>query len=290
MHDNIKYMLDKYNLKTVEAQQNALQEIIQEIVLLGLARGDFFKEAAFYGGTALRIFYGLDRFSEDLDFTALDKKFSGFRKYQKNVEMMLSAYGFEFTFLQKEKHFKYSIDSAFLKGNTSVNLLKIGVKFNQHKDFLIKIKLEIDTSPALGFDTEAKLQSEPEPHYIKALNLESLMAGKLQAILFRERKINVKGRDWYDLAWYLNKKIPYNYKYLSKKIQQSLKENPDTPANLKPISPENIQLAILKRLDTLDLPATKKDVIRFVKNPASLDIWSRKYFLELITRNLQPAR
>lgn len=283
-------MLERYNLKTIEEQQNALQEIIQEIVLLGLARGDFFKEAAFYGGTALRIFYGLDRFSEDLDFTALDKKFPGFKKYQKNLEMMLSAYGFEFTFMQKEKHFKSNIDSAFLKGNTSVNLLKIGVRFKQHKDSVIKIKLEIDTSPALGFDTEAKLQNEPEPHYIKALNIESLMAGKLHAILFRERKINVKGRDWYDLAWYLNKKISYNYKYLSKKIQQSFKENPDPPTHLKSISPENIQLAILKRLDTLDLPATKKDVIRFVKNPASLNIWSHKYFQELITKNLKAKR
>jgi len=280
-------MLDKYNPRTIEEQQNALQEIIQEVVLLGLARGDFFKEAAFYGGTALRIFYGLDRFSEDLDFTALDKKFPGFKKYQKNVEMMLSAYGFEFIFTQKEKNFKTNIDSAFIKGNTSVNLLKIGVKFNQHKDAVIKIKLEIDIAPALGFETEAKLQNQPEPYYIQSLNLQSLMAGKLHAILFRERKINVKGRDWYDLAWYLNKKISYNYKYLSKKIRQSLKENPDTSSLFKSISPENIQLAILKRLDTLDIPTTKKDVIRFVKNPASLDIWSHKYFQELVTKNLQ---
>ena len=72
MNNIIKQMLDKYEPKNINDEINALKEIIQEIVLSGLSRGNFFNEGAFYGGTALRIFYNLDRFSEDLDFALIN--------------------------------------------------------------------------------------------------------------------------------------------------------------------------------------------------------------------------
>ncbi len=62
-------MLKTYDINNIYDRKNAMKEIMQEIVLCGLSRAGFFKKAAFYGGTALRIFYGLDRFSEDLDFS-----------------------------------------------------------------------------------------------------------------------------------------------------------------------------------------------------------------------------
>ena len=288
MHDNIKYMLDQYKIDTIEQQENALIEIVQEIVLLGLSRDDFFKNAAFYGGTALRILYKLNRFSEDLDFTGLHEKCKSFEVYKKSIEMTLAAYGFSFEFIKKQKNFDSPIESAFLKGNTSINFLQIGIMYNQHKDSNIKIKLEIDRTPALGFIHEAKLHTQPEPFYIQSLDLPSLLSGKLHAILFRERRLNIKGRDWYDLSWYLSKKVHYNFDYLCQKIKQTMKELKDHPKDLENISELNIKQAILSQIEKLDLVAAKKDVIRFLRNPSDLDIWSHKYFTELVSENLLP--
>jgi len=283
MNDNIKFMLEKkYKIVTSEDQKNALQEIIQEIILMGLSRSDFFKHAAFYGGTALRVLHGLDRFSEDLDFTALHQSFTGIKQYRKKIELALESYGFEFEFIEKPKRYNAPIDSAFIKGNTIVNLLKIGFLYNQHKDEKTKIKLEVDTQPALGFDLDTKLHTQPEPFYIHALDLPSLFAGKLHAILFRQQRINIKGRDWYDLSWYLSKGIKYNFSYLKNKIDQTLLNINYKPNDLNTITPVTIKKSLLNRLDKLHIDDAKKDVRRFIRNPSMLVIWSKEYFIELI--------
>jgi len=283
MNDNIKYMLEKYKILTSEDQKNALQEIIQEIILMGLSRSEFFKNAAFYGGTALRVLYGLDRFSEDLDFTALNHySFKGFNLYRKKIEITLESYGFEFEFIENSKKYNTPIESAFIKGNTSVNLLKIGFLYNQHKDEKIKIKLEIDTQPALDFNINSKLHTKPEPYYIEVLDLPSLLAGKLHAILFRQRKINIKGRDWYDFSWYISKGIKYNFSYLKNKINQTLLNNDFSTDDLIEITPVTIKNALLNRVNKLNINDAKKDIRRFIRKPSILDIWSKKYFEDLI--------
>ena len=282
MNDNIKYMLEKYKIVTSEDQKNALQEIIQEIILMGLSRSEFFKHAAFYGGTALRVLYGLDRFSEDLDFTTLHQSFKGINLYRKKIEIALESYGFEFEFFEKLKRYNTPIDSAFIRGNTNVNLLKIGFLYNQHKDEKTKIKLEIDTQPASGFNLDTKLHTHPEPFYIETLDLPSLFAGKLHALLFRQRRINIKGRDWYDLSWYLSKGIKYNFSYIKSKIDQTLLTIDYRPEDLNIITPVTIKDALLNRLDKLHIDDAKKDIRRFIPKPSILDIWSKKYFIELI--------
>ena len=282
MNDNIKYMLEKYKIVTSEDQKNALQEIIQEIILMGLSRSEFFKHAAFYGGTALRVLYGLDRFSEDLDFTALHQSFKGINLYRKKIEIALESYGFEFEFFEKLKRYNTPIDSAFIRGNTNVNLLKIGFLYSQHKDEKTKIKLEIDTQPASGFNLDTKLHTHPEPFYIETLDLPSLFAGKLHAILFRQRRINIKGRDWYDLSWYLSKGIKYNFSYIKSKIDQTLLTIDYRPEDLNIITPVTIKDALLNRLDKLHIDDAKKDIRRFIPKPSILDIWSKKYFIALI--------
>jgi len=282
MNDNIKYMLEKYKIVTSEDQKNALQEIIQEIILMGLSRSEFFKHAAFYGGTALRVLYGLDRFSEDLDFTALHQSFKGINLYRKKIEIALESYGFEFEFFEKLKRYNTPIDSAFIRGNTNVNLLKIGFLYSQHKDEKTKIKLEIDTQPASGFNLDTKLHTHPEPFYIETLDLPSLFAGKLHALLFRQRRINIKGRDWYDLSWYLSKGIKYNFSYIKSKIDQTLLTIDYRPEDLNIITPVTIKDALLNRLDKLHIDDAKKDIRRFIPKPSILDIWSKKYFIALI--------
>jgi predicted nucleotidyltransferase component of viral defense system len=284
MNDSIKYILQKYSIITSEDQKNALQEIIQEIVLMGLSRSDFFKQAAFYGGTALRVLYGLDRFSEDLDFTALNKAFKGFKHYKKNIEEILESYGFEFEFIEKIKKLQGPVESAFIKGNTSINLLNIGILYSRHKDEKTKIKLEIDTQPASGFHVDTVLHTQPEPFYLETLDLPSLFSGKLHAILFRQRQINIKGRDWYDLSWFLSKGIQYNFEYLKNKIAQSFNHLDNAPDDLRIISPTTIQEALRNRLEQMHIDDAKKDIGRFIRVPSTLNIWSKNYFIDVINR------
>jgi len=289
MHENIRTMLERYSMTDVNGQKNALHEIVQEIVMLGLSRGQFFRSAAFYGGTALRMFYGLDRFSEDLDFTLLSTKPFSLEDYRADIESTLASYGFAFSYKTKLKAQKSVIESAFIKGNTAANFITIGITYRQHQDEKIKIKLEVDTNPALGFHCEAKLQTVPTPYYVNTLDLPSLFAGKLHAILFRQRQDNIKGRDWYDLTWYLRRPVPYNLQYLSNKIRQTLDEERLPFANNAALINEStIKQALLEKVETLDIESAKRDVGRFLKDPRDLDVWSYEFFRAMLER-LQPA-
>lgn len=160
LHPAIGKMLDKHDLSTADKTYEALREILQEIVLLGLYRAGFFNHAVFYGGTALRILYGLDRFSEDLDFSLLEANDAfDLTKYKKSVIETLKTFGFEADIQLKNQN--GNIKSAFLKGNTAQHLLNIKapddviVKYGQGR--LVKIKLEVDTQPPLNFQSEKKL-------------------------------------------------------------------------------------------------------------------------------------
>lgn len=116
MNEAIEQMLAKYNPRSAEDFKNALKEILQEIILLGLEdRNDFFEKAAFCGGTALRIMHGLDRFSEDLNFTLL-KPDAGFKldKYFSGLERELKAFGFEVSLQRVDKNEGRTTESAFL--------------------------------------------------------------------------------------------------------------------------------------------------------------------------------
>src|SRR5690606_2410236 len=196
----------QYNAKTPEQEKDALREIIQEIALLGLWRGKFFESAAFYGGTSLRILYGLDRFSEDLDFTLLAPQGNfNLSSYLGSVRTELTAFGFDVTVESKEKKTLTPIDSAFIKAGTATHLLKVGSSFKATKSELLKVKLEVDLNPAAGFGTEAKQFFWPQAFSVTTCDLPSLCAGKLHATFCRERIRNVKGRDFYDFLWYVGR-------------------------------------------------------------------------------------
>jgi predicted nucleotidyltransferase component of viral defense system len=226
MNPAVLTMLEKYNCQTTRDFENALKEIIQEIALLGLWRTNFYDHAAFYGGTALRILYGLPRFSEDLDFSLLrpNAEFS-IEKYLGAVQNELQAFGFEVAVEAKKKAVVSQVDSAFIKAGTKEHLIKISaaaplarrVQSNQN----LTIKLEVDTDPPPDFETEVKFQLLPIPYSIQVFQPPSLFAGKMHAILHRQWKGRVKGRDYYDLIWYIGRGVPVDLAHLEARLRQS---------------------------------------------------------------------
>lgn len=266
-------MLERYECRSLQEHEQALREILQEIALVGLWRGKFFEHAAFYGGTALRIFYNLDRFSEDLDFTLLVPNPNwSWQPFGEALKNELSSFGFEVSFVEKEKKAQTAIKSAFLKTPTIQELLKIGVHSNLlkdiHRDTIIRIKVEIDTDPVLGYAYEQKFLSQPVAVSIKCVKEECLFAGKMHAALFRTWKGRVKGRDWYDIVWFIRRKIPLNLILFSKLNGQE--EVLSRAAFLK-IAKE--------RIDLLDISAAIEDVIHFVRDKEAIRrTWSKDFF------------
>lgn len=277
----IKEWIQEYQPQSQQDVFDALREIMQEITLAGLERSGFFEKAAFYGGTALRILYHLDRYSEDLDFSLLeaDPTFS-LERYFESVIAEFSALGITVRIREKKKNFKSNVDSAFLKSDTVWKELvledvlpEMGISHLPH----IKIKIEVDREPPMGFSTEEKLLIRPFSFYVKTFDLPSLFAGKMHALLFRKWKNRVKGRDWYDLEWYIKKGVTLDIGHFA----QRARDSGDWQQNA--ISPEQVLELLRTKIETVNFDSIKADVVRFIKDPSGLRIWNDKYFLDLIT-------
>lgn len=278
MASPVQDLLKRHDCKTAADYRSALKEIIQEITLLGLSRAGFFREGAFYGGTALRIFHGLDRFSEDLDFS-LEAPRADFdiEAYTSSVRDELAAYGFEVQVERKEKTEDSAVQSAFIKGGTLVHLLKIasltppvsGVPPNEQ----LKIKFEVDTDPPFGASYDVKYQLSPIPYSVRLYDLPSLFAGKLHAVLCRSWKNRVKGRDFYDYLWYLSHRVSPNFGHLEARMRQS--GHLKTPEALD--SPQLLEL-LEQRFSQVDFTQAAEDVRPFIRDPRSLDLWNRDFF------------
>ncbi len=281
MPSAIESMFKKYDPRSTQQYKRVLHEIIQEIALLGLFRSGFFSKAAFYGGTALRIFYGLDRFSEDLDFSLLnpDPNFE-FRNYTKYVQEELGAYGFKMNVEEKKKKTDMAVRSAFIKGNTIINFMKIesislpvkGINENEK----LKIKLEIDTDPPPGAEYEVKYQLDPIPYSVKLFSLPSLFAGKVHAVLCRSWKNRVKGRDFYDYLWYLSNNVELDLDHLANRMKQTghLNESEE-------LSKSKLKRKLEDRFSTIDFQQARNDVLPFISNPRKLQLWSEDFFNSL---------
>ncbi len=278
----IKEWIEEYHPQNEEEILSALREIMQEITLAGLSRTDFFEKAAFYGGTALRIFYGLDRYSEDLDFSLLqpDLNFS-LEPYFKAILDEFISLGLTVSIKEKKKTNQTAIDSAFLKAETIWQeivlediIKETGVRSNKS----LKIKIEVDTQPPLGFKTEEKLLLRPFSFYVKCFAKPSLFAGKMHALLFRKWKHRVKGRDWYDLEWYIKKGIPLDVNHFLTRA----KETNDWKDNS--ISNEQIIELLDAKIQSVSFSSIKEDVVRFIQNIDALKIWSPEYFKDLIEK------
>ena len=277
----IKEWIESYNPKNNEEAQSALREIMQEITLAGLQRSSFFEKAAFYGGTALRIFHNLDRFSEDLDFSLLqtEQDFS-LEKYQHAIINEFASLGMNVSISEKQKVKQNNINSAFLKSETIWRELKLETIIPQNgldTKANIKIKIEVDTEPPLNFKTEEKLLLKPFSFYVKCFTLPDLFAGKMHALLFRKWGTNVKGRDWYDMEWYIKKGIKLDLGHFLTRAQDSGDWEGES------ISEIEIRNLLSKKIDTVNMNYVKADVIRFIKDPTQLDIWSTTYFHDLVS-------
>ena len=269
-------MLERYAPRSLQEHEQALREILQEIALVGLWRGKLFEHAAFYGGTALRIFYGLDRFSEDLDFTLLtaNPKWS-WDAYGEAVKTELSSYGFDVTFEEKEKTTQTAIKSAFLKTPTVQELIKIGVHSSTlkgiHPNGLIRIKVEIDTNPVFPLPSEQKILSQPVAVSVRCVNKGALFAAKMHAALFRAWKGRVKGRDWYDLVWFIRNKTPFDLLLFSKLAGEDK------------LTISAFRELVNERIKQLDIKAAIEDMIPFIRDSEVVrKTWSKEFFLKCL--------
>ncbi len=260
-------MLSNYNIVTDKDSHNAVYEVTQQIVLAGLHKGGFFESAAFYGGTCLRLFYNIKRFSEDMDFSLLkpNEKFN-FENYFQPIIDEFDNLGRKVEIKKKDKKMFGRVDSAFLKDNTDV----YNISFQTEKS--VKIKIEVDTLPPVLFKTEQKVLQLPYSFMVRCFTLENLFAGKMHALVFRNWKNRVKGRDWYDFEWYVRYRVPLNFEHLQERIREF---------NGIEMSVEEFKSALKERLRTTDIEVVKQDVIPFVNNVADLDIWSNDYFLQI---------
>ncbi len=281
MNNIIDQMLSRYNIKNINDEINALKEIIQELVLSGLSRGGFFKEAAFYGGTALRIFYKLDRFSEDLDFALISpNKDYDFSKYFKDIENELKAYGLNLEISLKQKHNKSNISSAFLKGDTLEHILKFfpNEENHQYNQILkdLKVKLEIDINPPVGAKYEMQYKLLPSPHQIRIYDKSSLLAGKIHAILCRNWGKRTKGRDLYDYVFFLANNINVNLELLKNKLIDSKYIAKDEIFNI-----ETLKELLKNKFKEINYAKAKEDIIPFIKDVSSLELWNSEFFVKI---------
>ncbi len=282
----IEQMLKAHKTETLYHKKNAMKEVMQELVLCGLSRGGFFKEAAFYGGTALRIFHGLDRFSEDLDFSLISSNENfNLKEYFPTLEKEVKAYGLNVTISEKKKTKKSQIMSAFLKGNTKEHMLVFYADdargLNIARNETVKIKFEVDINPPAYAAFEHKYRLLPMPYEVKLYDMPSLFAGKIHAVLCRNWQERVKGRDLYDYVFYLTRKAEVNQKHLRERLLQTGHITKKDACSL-----EDIKLMLQNRFDAINYKQAKEDVEPFIKDSSHLDIWSADFFKQ-ITEDLK---
>lgn len=280
----IQQMINKYNPVTLEDRKNAVKEVLQEVVLAALSKTDFFTQAAFYGGTALRIFYGMNRFSEDLDFSLLvaNDNFD-ISKYFKPIRDVVNSLGLNFEVSKSDKATSSAIDSAFIKGNTKETIISIFPDSSDSSRIIhnekIMIRFEVDVNPPLYANTEIMFRLLPFPYQVRVYDNTSLFAGKIHAVIARSWKNRVKGRDLYDYIYYLSLDTKVNLKHLEARLKQTKTIEEDF----------NLTRALLieildKRFDEIDYEIAKSDVRPFIKDQSTLDIWSSDFFISITNR------
>ncbi len=283
MNSIINIMLEKYNPQNNEDRENAIKEIIQEIALSGLSHAGFFEKAAFYGGTALRIFHGLNRFSEDLDFAVIDTA-ETFKldDYFPTLNKEFESYGIDINVELKKKTNLTDVQSAFLKGNTQTLMLTFFPKSEDARKFIsnqkIKIKFEVDTHNPSGWEVETKFRMLPAPYEVKVFDESTLFAGKIHAILCRNYKDHVKGRDYYDYLFYIGKGTEINLIYLENK----LKNTKGIILDNETLTINKIKQLLKEKFETVNYELAKEDVSSFINNKESLNLWNKELFISTL--------
>ena len=282
MNSAIESMIDRYDPKNNAERENAVKEIIQEIALAGLSRGGLFEKAVFYGGTCLRMFHGLNRFSEDLDFALLEKG-STFRldEYFPALKKEFISYGIDVEIEAKRIDEDAAVQSAFLKGNTLMLFVSFFPKSDEARRVIsnqkIRIKFEIDTDNPEGGKTEYRYRMLPAPYEVRIFDEPTLFAGKIHAILCREYRDRVKGRDYYDYLFYIGKGASFNLEYLENKMKNSGRIEAETTLSL-----EEVKQMLKSRFSAVNYDAAKADVSNFIDDTYNLNLWKKELFISTL--------
>ena len=265
-------MVAEFRRKNAADERNAIHEVMQQIALAGLARGGFFQKAAFYGGTCLRLLHDMHRFSDDMDFSLLepDRDFH-FEDYFPAVVEEFKLAGKDVEIKMKHKGQPSAIESAFLKESSDV----FDIGFTTEKR--LKVKIEVDIDPPPKFSTEMCVLNEPRSCIVRAYTLPDLFAGKVSAALFRKWKRRIKGRDWYDVAWYIAKRVPLDLAHLVERAKESAPE-----ADVS--TPEKVIAAFNARIDSIDFENARVDVEPYVMDKADLDVWCADFFRQMVRK------
>lgn len=271
--------LDSYNCTSSIEEEHAIREITQEVALAALGRTNFFKYAVFQGGTCLRIFYGLNRFSEDMDFVLkkMNRNFT-LQPHLQAVSNELKAYGYDIEIADRSR-VDTTVRKAFIKDDSLGKILQLQYADTSGPLMKIRIKFEVDINPPLDSRMEIKYVDFPFISSVTLQDKPSLFAGKLHALLCREY---VKGRDWYDFLWYTSQDIGINYDFLSSALrQQGPWKNENIHVDLKWCL-EHLE----KKVSSVDWAESREDVRRFVKvtEQPSLELWSRELFLSQVKK------
>jgi hypothetical protein len=234
------------------------------------------------------VLHGLDRYSEDLDFSLL-RPTPGFslEGYGAALQKEIGSFGFEVAVERHAKSKPSAIESAFLKANTIRELIRIetdaALLQGLHPGAQLKIKLEVDTDPPGGFTTETRYLFQPIPFPVRVFSLPDLFAGKLHAILCRKWGTRVKGRDWYDLAWYAGRHPEVNLPHLEQRMRQSGDWNQTASLDI-----EALRHLLMAAINRLDVNQAKTEVAPFVPDRRTLEVWSRDFFMA-VTDRIVPA-
>lgn len=275
----IQERLDSYHCRSRQEEENALREITQELALAALSRAGFFKKAAFQGGTCLRVFYSLDRFSEDLDFILKkpDREFS-LQPYWKPLQVELNAYGYRLEIADRSRAGQ-ALKKLFLKDDSLGSLLTLHHDRESGSRTAIRIKLEVDANPPAGSDFESKFLDYPYAFGVTVQDLPSLFAGKCHALLCREY---AKGRDWYDFTWYAARKVPVNFRFLSAALAQS----GPWAGKVETVDRDWFRVEMKKKIHAVNFMEMKDELRRFLKPEAlaSLQVWSKEFFLDRLEK------
>lgn len=278
MADNIiDEKLKMYAPNTIEDEEHALKEILQEIALYGLANANFFDKAIFHGGSALRILHNLPRFSEDLDF--LLKNPNPYFKWEPYMDAIITTckqYGVHPEVTDKSR-VNNAVKKMFLKDDSIGKI--IDLSFAHHPGKKLAIKFEIDTNPPLGSNLDVKFLEFPLDYSIVAQDLSSSFAGKCHALLCRGY---IKGRDWYDFTWYVARKISPNFVFLGAALDQQ-----GPWANQKNIvTPAWFINAMQQKIMSIDWDKAASDVAPFLnaQDRKALNLWGVDFFIDKLNK------
>lgn len=268
----IKTRLENFSLNTIEDEENALKEILQEISLYALSTTDFFTKAQFQGGTALRILHKLPRFSEDLDFilNEADEAFQ-WEPYIEKIKNVFVLYNINPEIKDRSKE-DSTIQKLFLKDNSIGKTLNLDFHHHAHRKLLIKF--EIDINPPKGSQQEIKYLDFPIDYSIACQDLASNFAGKCHALLCRPYE---KGRDWFDFAWYISHKTPINFEFLQNALDQ---QGPWKNKKII-ITKEWLIQSLGEKIDSINWQGAQLEIQRFInlEHASSIKLWSRDFFL-----------